>query len=315
MTQPARAMDKQFIVGVDIGGTNTRVALSLLGQPDHILEHYTFQTPAEEGPDHFLTMLEQGVQHCIEKAKVQQEAIKGIGCALPGITNAHTGTALFVSNLRGWDGFHLAGELIQRFGVHAVVDNDVNAAALGEFRYGAGKGSHSLIYFTISTGIAAGIVLEGKVWRGFNHGAGELGFFVPDPAHIDADWHPNGCLELTSAGVGLAKQWKKLHPGNGQSITAVDVFEAARNGNAEAIKIVERAADYLALSVVAICTLIDPECIVFSGSIAQHQSILIDRCREVATFQVPSVPSMVLSELHGDAPMIGALARISEELS
>lgn len=307
-------MDKQFIVGVDIGGTNTRVALAPVGEPGNILEHHTFDTPATEGPGHFLEMLEKGIQYTVQKSSLPNEAVKGIGCALPGITNAHTGTALFVSNLRGWDGFHLAGELIQRFGVHAVVDNDVNAAALGEFRYGAGKGSHSLIYFTISTGIAAGIVLEGKVWRGFNHAAGELGFFIPDPKHIDTDWQPNGCLELTSAGVGLARQWKDLNPGYNGPVSAIDVFEAVKQGDPRAISIVDRASNYLALSVVAICTLIDPECIVFSGSIAQHQPFLLERCKEVASLALPSVPNMVLSELHGDAPMIGALARISEEL-
>ena len=307
-------MDKQFIVGVDIGGTNTRVALAPLGQPNSILEHHTFKTPATEGPVHFLEMLEKGIQYTLQKSSLPREAVKGIGCALPGITNAHTGTALFVSNLRGWDGFHLAGELIQRFGVHAVVDNDVNAAALGEFRYGAGGGSHSLIYFTISTGIAAGIVLEGKVWRGFNHAAGELGFFIPDPEHINTDWHPNGCLELTSAGVGLARQWEDLNPNRNGPVSAIDVFDAVKEGDPRAVSIVERASNYLALSVVAICTLIDPECIVFSGSIAQHQPFLLDRCKEVAKLALPSVPHMVLSELHGDAPMIGALARISEEL-
>lgn len=308
-------MDKQYIVGVDIGGTNTRVALAELGQPDQILEHNVFNTPAEKGPAHFMDKLDKSLRQCLQQADLSIDAIGGIGCALPGITNAHTGTALFVSNLRGWDGFHLAGELIQRFGVHAVVDNDVNAAALGEFRYGAGKKSQSLIYFTISTGIAAGIVLEGKVWRGFNHGAGELGFFIPDSQHIDTDWQPNGCLELTSAGVGLARQWKELNPGIEGPISAIHVFEAANEGDKRAAAIIERASNYLALSVVAICTLIDPECIVFSGSIAQHQPILLERCKEVVTFTVPSVPQMVLSELDGDAPMIGSLARISEELS
>lgn len=307
-------MDKQFIVGVDIGGTNTRVALARLGKPNDIHQHYTFNTPAEEGPMHFLEQLDEGVQHCLEYSGVKPEAISGIGCALPGITNAHTGTALFVSNLRGWDGFHLAGELVQRFGVHAVVDNDVNAAALGEFKYGAGKGSHSLIYYTISTGIAAGIVLDGKVWRGFSHAAGELGFLIPDPVHMEADWQPNGCLELTSAGVGLAKQWESLNPGQG-TVSAIDVFNAADEGDARAVSIIERATNYLALSVVAICTIIDPESIVFSGSIAQHQPVFLQRCREITTFALPSAPKILLSELHGDAPMIGALTRINDELA
>ena len=307
-------MNTEYIVGVDIGGTNTRVALAPLGEPDRIAVHYVFDTPAKDGPTHFLSMLDDGIRHCVQDAGVSVKALKGIGCALPGITNANTGTALFVSNLKGWDGFHLAGELVQRFGVHAVVDNDVNAAALGEFRYGAGKGSHSLVYYTLSTGIAAGFVLDGKVWRGFNHAAGELGYFIPDPEHIDTDWQPNGCLELTSAGVGLAKQWKDIHPER-SAVSAIDVFNAAKDNDPRALAIIERASNYLAQSVVAVCNVIDPECVVFSGSIAQHQPIFLARCREVAKMVLPSVPMMVLSTLHGDAPMIGVLTRINDELA
>lgn len=307
-------MDKQFIIGVDIGGTNTRIALARREAPADILHHHSFETPAVEGPDFFMDRLEEGLTQCLQQNALDKDHLAGIGCALPGITNATTGTAVFVSNLRNWDGFHLAGALENRLGLRAAVDNDVNAAALGEFRFGAGTGSHSLVYFTVSTGIAAGIILDGIVWRGFNHAAGELGFFIPDPIHMDADWQPNGCLELTAAGVGLAKQWKAIHPELESPITAVDVFDAANEGDQRAIAIVERASDYLALSVVAICTLIDPECIVFSGSIAQHQPVLLKRCREIVDMTFYKSPSIVLSALHGDAPVIGALTLINETL-
>ena len=307
-------MEKEYIIGVDIGGTNTRVAVAQRASASTIINNHSFITPAEEGPDYFLDVLEEGIDACLEQAGLRRDQVAGIGCALPGITNATTGTAIFVSNLRGWDGFHLAGELEKRLGMLASVDNDVNAAALGEFTFGAGAGCHSLVYFTVSTGIAAGIVLEGTIWRGFTHAAGELGFFIPDPVHIDSNWQPNGCLELTSAGVGLAKQWRALNPDLEGPISAIDVFDAANRGDDRAVHIVTRASNYLAQTVIALCTIIDPERIVFSGSIAQHQPVLLERCKEIVGLTLYKPTDIVLSALHGDAPMIGSLSLINDAL-
>ena len=305
----------EIIVGVDIGGTNTRVAFAYRGRPTETIIHHSFNTPSTKGPQYFLDALEDEITNCLERMGLQRSNISGIGCTLPGITDAKTGTAIFVSNLKGWDNFPLANGLQNRFGVPAVVDNDVNAAALGEYKYGAGLGCHSLVYYTISTGVAVGIILDGTLWRGYNHSAGELGFFVTEPGHLDKDWQPNGCLELSSAGVGLAKLWKEENPKNAHLISAIDVFDAANQGDQRAIHIVERAADYLSQSIIAICTLLDPERIVLSGSIAENQPVFIDRFRQVVEFVLHKAPEIVLSHLHGDAPLIGAFTLINDRLN
>ena len=303
-------------MGVDIGGTNTRIALAYRGKLRDTFAHYTFATPAQEGPAYFLARLEEGVDHCLQQHGSKRSDIAGIGCTLPGITNAQTGTAIFVSNLKGWDGFELADHLQATYGVPVAVENDVNAAAIGEYRYGAGAGSSSLVYFTISTGIAVGIVLEGQVWRGANHAAGEIGFFVPAPEHLDKDWQPNGCLELNAGGIGLAKLWQQHHANNMKNpVSAIDVFEAAEKGNKDALDIVDQAANYLSQSVVAISTLLDPQQIVLSGSIAQHQTVFLKRFKAVVNFLLPHPPDIVLSLLHGEAPMTGALVIIEEKLA
>ncbi len=242
--------------------------------------------------------------------------MKGVGCTIPGITDAERGTALLVTNLPGWDNYPIQKELAARIGVPAAVDNDVNAAALGEYWYGQGRGTHSVVYLTISTGIAAGIVIEGQLLRGFNHAAGEMGFFVPDPNLIDQSWEPNGCLELTSAGVGIVARYnEKVTDAASKLGSAKDVFDVATRGDKIAGTVVENATNYLAQTVIAIATIIDPEKVVLSGSIVQHQPHVFERLVRMTGKHIPHAPHVVQSEFNGNAPLIGALALIARKLA
>lgn len=304
----------ELIAGVDIGGTNMRIAVATIQQPEVVLAHYVVRTPVDSGPAQYLDLIEAGLSSCLAELRLASDALTGIGCTVPGITDGPNGIALFVSNLKEWDGYPVADNLQQRLGIKAVVDNDVNAAALGEYWYGSGKGCHSLVYMTVSTGVAAGIVIEGRLLRGVHHAAGELGFLIPDRKYIGKDWNPNGCLELTSAGVGLVHQWQLVQNGAAKEASAIDVFEAANAGDQNAHQIVAKASDYLAQTAVAICTVIDPEFLVLSGSIAQHQPFVLNRIREVVKETIPYAPDVVLSTLKGDAPLIGALALIARSL-
>lgn len=304
----------ELIAGVDIGGTNMRIAVATIQQPEVVLANYVAKTPVDKGPAHYLDLIEEGLSVCLNELGRSSDALLGIGCTVPGITDASNGIALFVSNLKEWDAYPIADNLQKRLGMKAVVDNDVNAAALGEYWYGSGKGCHSLVYMTVSTGVAAGIVIEGRLLRGVHHAAGELGFLIPDRKYIGKDWNPNGCLELTSAGVGLVHQWKLAQNGAAEEASAVDVFKAANSGNDSARNIVSMASDYLAQTAVAICTVIDPELLVMSGSIAQHQPFVLNRIREVVKEAIPYAPDVVLSTLKGDAPLIGALSLIARSI-
>lgn len=304
---------QKLIAGVDLGGTNVRIALAHQAQPEEFLVHRTTRTPVDGGPQAFLDVVKAGVAACLEETGHPPDALAGIGCTIPGVTDAKAGTALLVTNLPGWDGFPIGEALEQTLGVPAAVDNDVNAAALGEYWFGQGRGCSSVIYLTISTGVAAGIVVDGQLLRGFNHAAGEMGFFVPDPVHLDDNWEPNGCLELTSAGVGIAREWKAKAGENEKALSAADVFNLAGSADGLAREIVNQAADYLALATLALATVIDPERIVLSGSIVQHQKFVYERICAKVKQHLPHAPALVLSEFDGDAPLIGALALIAKK--
>ncbi len=298
---------RSMIAGIDIGGTNVRCALAPIDAPGQILVRRRAKTPADGGVEPVLSVIADGLERCLEEAEYGWEALAAVGCVAPGITDAARGVVIEVANLPGWRDIPLAELLERRFGPPALVENDVNAAALGEFAYGAGQGCHSLAYLTVSTGVAAGIVVEGRLLRGYHHAAGELGYFIPEPVHLGKNWEPSGCLELTSAGIGLARAWAAKRGGPAVPDRAIEVFEAAQAGDPDAVALVNRAADYLAQAAVAIGTLVDPEVLVLGGSIAQHQTHISNRIREVVTTTLLFPPSIVQAALGGDAPLIGAL--------
>ena len=304
----------QLVAGIDIGGTNVRCAIAEVNDPGRIITRRTARTPVDAGPERLVNFISAEVDLCLQAAGFDRGSLVGIGCAAPGITNARAGVVVSAANLRGWRDVPLAQLLESQFGIPASVENDVKAAALGEFKYGAGRGHHSLVYMTVSTGVSAGIVIEGRVLRGQHHFAGEIAYILTEPAHIGKDWGINGCLELTAAGVGIAREWAIRHDDSGSTYSAIDVFEAARAGNAEAASIIERATNYLAQAAVALCTIIDPEVFVLGGGIAENEPDLRDRISKVIFTTLPFPPQVLRAELSGDSPIIGALALAADEV-
>jgi len=297
----------RLLAGIDIGGTNVRCALAPVDHPQEILVRKTGATPEVTEPERFVAFIAEEVRGCLRSLGRGPEALAGVGCVAPGITDVGAGMVLYAANL-DWSDVPLTALLEQRLDTPVTIENDVNAAAMAEYAFGAGREARSLVYLTVSTGVAAGIVVEGRLWRGAHHAAGELGFFVPDPDHLGKDWGRNGCLELTAGGVGLARTWAERHGGNGAPGEAVEVFAQAREGNAEAVDLVHRAADYLAQAVVAVGALLDPEVLVLGGSIAQNEAWIAGRIREVVAGTLPFPMKIVHSRLGGDAPLLGALA-------
>ncbi|GIV61889.1 MAG: sugar kinase [Rhodothermaceae bacterium] len=299
-------VQERLLAGIDLGGTNIRVALSPLARPRERRVWQSIETPPGMSPEAFLERVSAEISAGLATLAAPPEALCGIGCVAPGITDGEKGVIQYATNL-GWRDVPLAAMLAERFGVPAVVENDVNAAALAEYTCGTGQQAHSLVYLTVSTGVAVGIVVEGRLWRGAHHAAGEIGYFLPEPRHIGQDWGENGCLEMTAGGIGLARAWARHRGGNGVAAEAVEVFNRARDGHPEAVALVRRAANYLAQAVVAIGALIDPEIVVLGGSIAQNEPALVARIREVVSMTLPHPMPVLHSNLGGDAPMLGAL--------
>jgi glucokinase len=301
-------MEKCVIAAVDLGGTHLRCALALKDEPVMWLTRRRVSTEAGAGPEGVVTQIHAELQHCFNEAGLDPASLAAVGCTVPGFTNAEAGIVVSAANLRGWQEVPLVKLLEEKIGVPATIENDVRAAAIGEYYYGAGKGSHSLIYLTISTGVSSGIIVEGKLLRGFHNVAGEIAYLVPEPAYLDQDWGHNGCLESLAAGVGIAREWARaqaLSDPTAAEVSAQEVFQAAEAGNQVAQRIIARASDYLAQAAIALCLIIDPAVLIIGGGIAQHQGAMIDRLNRAIATALPFPPPLRLAQLGDDSPLSG----------
>lgn len=192
-----------LVIGVDLGGTQIRTAV-LRGAT--LLSRISILTGANTQPDSVLPRMYEAIQEALDKADVSLGQIVGIGVAAPGPLDSNRGIVFSPPNLPGWDGIPLRDLLAERFQTSIYVDNDANVAGLGEYMFGAGQGSRNIVYMTVSTGIGGGVIADGKLLRGANGTAGELG-------HMTIDWHGErctcgniGCLEYIASGTSIARR-------------------------------------------------------------------------------------------------------------
>ncbi|MBI1354494.1 MAG: ROK family protein [Acidobacteria bacterium] len=192
----------QFAIGVDLGGTNLRA--SAVAVDGRVLEDFQISTEAQGGPDHIVQRIVEGVRE-VNEGHTGSELI-GVGVGVPGLIRLETGVIAKAPNLRGWEEYPLKQKLEQALELPVMVENDANAAALGEVWLGAGRDVNDLVLLTLGTGIGGGIVCDGKILHGWLGMAGEIGHVTVDPhsPHICGCGN-NGCLETESAGTAIRK--------------------------------------------------------------------------------------------------------------
>jgi len=237
--------------------------------------------------------------------------LRGIGVGAPGVTLSGPGVVVWAPGL-GWRDLPLKRLLTERFGLPVCVENDLNAAALGEYGFGVARGTPNLVCLSIGTGIGAGILIAGKLYRGHNQGAGEVGYLLPDPGYLGRRYDEFGALEGAASGPGIAARAQRLlaaegHALAGQPLTAEDVFRLAREGEAWAQRIVGETVDYLSQAIAAISALLDPEAIVLGGGVARSADLLIEPIRVRLDGVVPFVPRILASDLGPQAVVLGAI--------
>jgi len=202
-----------LVVGVDLGGTQIRTAV--LRGPT-LLSRVSLMTGKTPSPDRIIPRTYTAIQEALGKAGTTIEQIAGIGISAPGPLDSKTGVIFTPPNLPGWDHVPLRDIFTEHFHIPIFVENDANAAGLGEHMFGAGRGINSLVYITISTGIGGGVIIDGKILEGVSGTAGEVG-------HMTIDWHGErcncgniGCLEYIASGASIARKANEaIHAGEG----------------------------------------------------------------------------------------------------
>ncbi len=278
-------MSEPTVLSVDIGGTKS--AVSLVTLTGTILRRESFLTlPAEKTPEETLARLVSLSQTLLREAADRRLTLLGAGVSAGGPLDRTTGTLLQPPNLPGWKAVPVKAVLEAELGLTVRIENDANATALAEWHFGAGRGVRNLVFLTLGTGIGAGLILDGSLYRGTNDLAGELGhttILMNGPLCLCGK---RGCLEALASGPAIARLAREgmsygrhrrvleRAGGNPALITATHVVDCAKAGDPFAIEILEEAGTYLGVGLANVIQFLNPEKIVL-GTLAVHAGELL----------------------------------------
>jgi glucokinase len=301
---------RKYALGVDIGGTNLRIAIS--DAAGKLLARTSSATTDLRDPQLIVAKIHQSADQLLQDIGIRREAIAAIGAGAPGVTNAETGVVIATSYLLGWRDVPLKAMLEEALHVPAAVDNDVNLAALGEGFFGTATGAPNFVFLAVGTGVGAGIILKGELFQGSAWTAGEVGYMlVPGIPEQPAELGKPGALESVVGGEGLRQQWLSLwNPARTklpENLTATQIFDNAVTGDALANSVLDRAAHTLACAIFNMTLILNTPLFVLGGSVGLHVALRDRTQRVVDTHARRLRPQVVLSSLGSDAQLMGAI--------
>jgi glucokinase len=298
--------DGHAVIGVDLGGTKMFGAVANIG--GEILHELTINGHGTSG-DESLAMLGEIIQKLIDAPRPRGIKIRGIAIGVPGTTRSQSGMVEWAPSLN-WRNLALKQRLEKQFRRPCIVDNDVNLAALGEQWFGAGDGADNLVLIAIGTGVGAGLIVDGVLYRGHHEAAGEVGFLISDRADLAGRYDKFGPLESIISGTGIAERANRVLAGQRrEELTSQDVFEAYRRGEAWSAAIVDATVDYLGIALVNISTLLDPEVIILGGGVSESADVLLPAVQARIKDILPVLPVIKVSTLGRRAAVMGAIVR------
>jgi len=307
----------EAVLAIDIGGT--KLAAGVVDPAGGMRLRAEVPTRAAEGLEPVLGRIVDLGRGLLERAAAAGLAVRRIGVGCAGPVDRRRGLILNPPNLPGWERVALVERIQGDLGLPVTLENDANAAALGEYRYGAGRGAGSLVYYTISTGIGGGIVLDGRLWHGLADAAGEVGHVTVRPDGPLCGCGNRGCLEAVASGPSLVRRAREAlragrpsRLGGMPSFTAVELVEAARGGDGLAREIWDEAVGCLGLGIAAVITTLAPERIVVGGGVSRAGEFLFEPLRQAVRRHVRLVPvesvPILPAALGADVGILGAAA-------
>jgi glucokinase len=305
------------VLAIDIGGT--KLAAGVVDTDGRMLSRGEVPTLATEGLEPVLGRIVGLGRELLSRPEIAGVRVQRIGVGCAGPVDIKAGLVFRPPNLPGWTRVPLTDHLQRSLGLPTVLENDANAAALGEFRYGAGKGARSIFYITVSTGIGGGIILDGKVWHGLKDAAGEVGHMTVCPDGPICGCGNRGCLEAMSSGPSIARRARETVAAGRQTRlseiskpTSADVVRLAQDGDPVAGEVWAEAVKYLGIGVAAVITILAPERVVIGGGVTKAGDYLFRPLREQVRQRVKLVPvesvPILPAALGPDVGILGAAA-------
>ena len=307
-------------IGIDVGGTNVKIAL--VDGEGKIIYSNSVPTYAQMGYEYTVNNIKQAIRDLMKETNTDAKEIEGIGFDFPGQVDYKTGVVKLAPNIPGWVNVPIAQMIEEEFNIPTRIDNDVRCAALGELKFGAGKGCENFVCITVGTGIGSGLVINGQLVRGAANAAGEIG-------HIKLQMNggpicgcgDTGCLEAFASGpsiVAMAQEYLKggkstkfrEMAGADGEITPYIVAKAAEAGDPVAKRIFEIVGTYIGMGLVSVINLLNPEKVIIGGGVAAAGDLLLDPIRKTVKERAMVVAGnsveIIPAQLGNSAGVIGA---------
>lgn len=305
--------DAGIVIGVDFGHTHLRVAIGNLAH--QVLAEESEPLDVDASSAEGFGRAEQLVNRLIETTGISPGKVIGVGLGVPGPIDVESGTLGSTSILPGWTGINPSQELSGRLGVPVYVDNDANLGALGELVWGSGRGVKDLAYIKVASGVGAGLVIDGTIYRGPGGTAGEIGHITLDESGPVCRCGNRGCLETFAAARYVLPL---LQPSHGPELTMERVVQLAREGDPGCRRVIGDVGRHIGSGVANLCNLLNPSRVVLGGSLAEAGELVLGPIRDsVSRYAIPSAArqlSVLPGALGGRAEVLGALALVLSEM-
>lgn len=311
-----------YYIGVDVGGTN--IACGVVNENCEIIARSKIKTNSSGNSLEYLDVLKvikSAIIAACEDAKISVSDVKSIGVGSPGVCNSDSGIVENCSNL-GFNNSPIKADLEKEFGVKVYLDNDANAAAFGEFSAGAAKGTRNAVVITLGTGVGAGIVIDGKIYRGSNFAGGEIGHTVIVVDGLPCGCGRKGCFEAYSSATGLVKMTLKAAENHPESLinelikrdgkcSARTAYKAMKAGDLTAKSVTDDYVKYLACGITNVINTFQPEILCIGGGVCNEGDTLMIPLKKAVKEQIYSKNSeknteIAVCSLGNDAGIIGA---------
>ena len=305
-----------YTIGVDVGGT--KVLGGVVDELGTVVKTARRDTPREGG-----VALTQAIAD-VAKELMSDFTIDSVGVSAAGFVSSDRKTMLATPNIAGWNGVDLDYQLTSLIGLPVVIENDANAAAWGEARFGAGRGKRHMLMLTVGTGIGGGIVVNGELYRGAFGIAAEIGHIRVVPEGHLCGCGARGCFEQYGSGNALMRHAREaiaaspdiarnlLSRGDGtlEGLTGKAITDAARDGDAVALAAFNTTAQWLGAGIASLAVVLDPECVVIGGGVIDAGEILLKPTREALERSMPFAgkhpyPEIIGAQLGNEAGLVG----------
>lgn len=323
--------EKPYVVGVDLGGTNVRAAVIDRQSEQIVARGENISSRGMEGAELTAMQIALAARAALDRAGADSAQVLGVGVAVPGHVKAKEGLVKWAPNFKDqWKDVPIAALIERHLGLPVQIGNDANLAALGEFRFGAGREVRHLVMVTLGTGIGGGIIVDGKLLDGADGGAGEIGHMVVNPGGRGGNSAFGSVEGETQRDAIVERAARKIQEGyetslgervdfNRFALTPAIIAEEAQKGDAIALEVFEETGYYLGLCVTNLINLLNPEMIVIGGGIAQAGDIILNPIRRTVTAtairSLAKSCRIVPAELGDNAGIFGGAAIILQTLA